>query len=232
MKKLKLFFRRLYFRTISSNPSLQADLFFSVGRACRPAFYLRRFGIRMFSSPFDWMMDYKLETVIRLFEEGFDSFFVEVEDLTENVTKYRSVRDCRNGITDIHHFPRSMSVESVLPEFRTTMTRRFNRLMTEIKNSKKVVIFSHRNDDWKIYEDLVRRLYRIHPAEYVFLNVRDLLQEPEESRPMPGLERTKLEDIGAEIIEHRFADTLPKRHRVRGNYNEWGKIAACFKLRK
>lgn len=231
MKRLKLFFRRLFFQAISSHSKIKADLFFSVGRACRPAFHLRRFGVRTFSSPFDWMMDYKLETVIRLFEEGFDTFFADVEDITENVTKYRSVRDIQNGITDIHHFPRNMEIEAVLPEFRETMTRRFNHLMSEIKKSKKVVIFSHRNDEREVFEDFIRRLYRIHPAEYVFLNVRDLLAEPEGSCLKPGTDCFKLEDIGAEIIEHRFEDTLPKRHRVRGNYKEWGKIVACFKLR-
>ena len=35
-----------------------ADLFVSVGNACRPAHYLQKFNLRTFSSPFDWMMEY------------------------------------------------------------------------------------------------------------------------------------------------------------------------------
>ena len=39
----------------------------SLGEACRPADALNRNNLRYFSSPFDWMMNYDLDTIYNFF---------------------------------------------------------------------------------------------------------------------------------------------------------------------
>ncbi|MBQ9105302.1 MAG: hypothetical protein IJY48_04115, partial [Mailhella sp.] len=83
---------------------ITADFVMPLGAACRPAEALRRNNLRFISSPFDWMMSYKLSTVIHFFRNDFDDFFNEAIDVTSKNAPHRAVKDVKNEILSLHHF--------------------------------------------------------------------------------------------------------------------------------
>lgn len=75
----------------------RADVFISAGGGCKVAFYLRKFKLRTFSSPFDWLGLYALSDINACFEEDFANFFKEYEEVFSTTNK-RWVRDRQNGM--------------------------------------------------------------------------------------------------------------------------------------
>lgn len=62
---------------LSDYPQIEAQVFISLGNACRSAFWLKKYNLRKHSLPFDWMMGYSLQTVFKTIKIGFDNWFEE-----------------------------------------------------------------------------------------------------------------------------------------------------------
>ena len=93
------------------------DLYMSVGNACRPAYHLALNDLRNEAYPLDWQMEYSLDTVIHLFKTKFSDFFVDIEEAVEFEAACRQVKDVKNNIISIHHFPRNIELEKAQEEF-------------------------------------------------------------------------------------------------------------------
>ena len=97
---------------------MKTDFILSLGPECRPAWYLKINKLRYVSSPFDWMMGYRLETFIYfLKQKNLNGFFENKLYLDRDSGRYRVVRDTKYGVTSMHAFPKSMSLDEYYPIF-------------------------------------------------------------------------------------------------------------------
>lgn len=63
------------FWQIKELPQIKADYYIPVGEACRPAYWLQKYGLRRCALPFDWMMNYDLKTVCHTVKNGVGGWF-------------------------------------------------------------------------------------------------------------------------------------------------------------
>ena len=152
---------------------IRADLFVSVGGVCRPAHYLRMFYLRRFSSPFDWMMNYKLEHIIHFLRNDSADFFVNIEYMGDDEwVKTHSIKDTNTGMISIHDFPLDKSVEEYYPNFIAKYKRRFANLKKALQKSKCIVFLSYRNETLQEFQIFLNEMQKIHNAKYIFVNIR------------------------------------------------------------
>ena len=77
---------------------IEADFILSLGSACRPAWHLKANNLRYVSSPFDWMMNYRLETFINfLKQKNLNGFFLNYEYMNRDSGKTKVVKDLSSG---------------------------------------------------------------------------------------------------------------------------------------
>ncbi|MGX2971199.1 DUF1796 family putative cysteine peptidase [Helicobacter sp. T3_23-1059] len=153
---------------------IRADLFISVGSACRPAHYLQKFNLRKFSSPFDWMMAYKLEYIAYFLKNDGADFFAKFEEIRKDESRYshRFVQDTQTGMISMHDFSRDKSVEDYYPEFINKYKRRLANLKNALSNSKHIVFVGNRDNDLQDFQVFLDEMQKIHTAKYTFINVR------------------------------------------------------------
>ena len=153
---------------------IRADLFVSVGGACRPAHYLQKFHLRSFSSPFDWMMNYKLEHIIHFLRNDGADFFADISEICESERGYthRFVQDRQTGMISMHDFPREMGIDECYDEFIAKHKRRFATLKSALFGAKHIVFVGNRNENMENFENFLNEMQKIHPAKYTLINVR------------------------------------------------------------
>lgn len=130
---------------------IKVDFVLSLGQTCKTAAALRRNKLRSFSSPFDWMMNYNLETVSHFFNNGFDNFFKNYSIIEKNAN-HMVVKDLDTGMLSLHDFPSDMDAEQFHAEFIRKMTNRFNKTISKIKESDDILFVS--NSDVKRYDEI------------------------------------------------------------------------------
>lgn len=153
---------------------IRADLFVSVGGACRPAHYLQKFHLRSFSSPFDWMMSYKLGHIIHFLRNDGADFFAQITEIRENESGFphRFVQDSQTGMISMHDFPREMGINECYNEFIAKHKRRFANLKSALLGAKHIVFVGNRNENMESFENFLNEMQKIHPAKYTLINVR------------------------------------------------------------
>lgn len=205
---------------------------FSVGEACRPANYLKKYGLRFQSSPLDWMFDYTLEIAAHLFETKFQDFFEEIEEIPnkfKDVNRY--VRDVKNGIMSIHHFNRFNSLKDEHIKFRSLMLERARKLDEIFRISNSIGFISNRKNE--SVEDIISFLKEfsdLYSDKFlVFFLVSD--------EKIEGITQSIVfEDKNSVIVKFSFSDVKPENEEfvdyAGGNPYSWEKVANCFKLDK
>ena len=153
---------------------IRADLFVSVGNACRPAHYLQKFNLRTFSSPFDWMMEYKVEHIAYFLKNDGADFFAKFQEIRKDESGYshRFVQDSQTGMVSMHDFPRNERIEAIYPEFIAKHKRRFANLKNAILKSKHIIFVGNRDSNLQEFERFLEAMQKIHKAQYIFINVR------------------------------------------------------------
>lgn len=169
-----MIFSEIYKRIDDFCGIIRADLFISVGGACRPAHYLQKFNLRTFSSPFDWMMEYKLEHIVYFLKNDGADFFAKFEEIRKDDSGYshRFVQDSQTGMVSMHDFPRNKSIKDYYPEFIAKYKRRFANLKKAILESKHIVFVGNRNNNLQEFQTFLDEVQQIHTAKYTFINVR------------------------------------------------------------
>ena len=147
---------------ISQLPMIEAEHFFTIGKACRPAFWLKKYNLRQHAYPFDWMKDFQLNSVLKAFRDGCSNWFSDYSE-GKSTLSTRYVIDNTNHVTSVHAFPGSCSVADYLPEFQKTMQRRMQRLQQVCKNSRKVCILCNREENVLAFADFAKQLSRMYP---------------------------------------------------------------------
>lgn len=132
---------------ISKQNLIKADIFISIGDACKPALHLREYGLRKLSSPLDWMYNYSLDEAHRCFCVEFGNFFEKCYDSDKAEGKERNVISISNDeMISIHAFPKNVALDEYLPTFRAKMQRRFQKIKAKIIDSQTIALVISRND--------------------------------------------------------------------------------------
>lgn len=200
---------------------LVADFYLSIGGNCRTATQLNRNGLRICSSPLDWMMAYGIECTAQLFESKFESFFRDIKEHDYAESENRMVEDCATGMLSIHHFPKALSLEEGRKRFYDVTRRRFAFVDNCLSNSEHVVFVTNRTEpvsDLCLFLEEVRRIYS---AKMTLVNIR-------QAKEFTAREEAIANDV--RLIDYSFDDkSLNERRGVRGGWHqgnnyEWRRI--------
>ncbi len=201
------------------------DLILSIGSNCRPAINLKLNGLRKFSAPLDYMMNYSLDTVIHLFRDGFKDFFSEYEidsETPKGAVGMRRVNDTKNHIVSIHHFPEDVLMDESYPLFIEKMSARAERLEHYLQTASGIVLISDRTNP---REDMTEFL-RTFSDLYTHLNIRLINTRHDENAPYDSYRQEPVfSDGGLSYIEYIFNDT---DHGLDGNAFVWSKILSNY----
>jgi len=141
------------------------DLIFSIGPACRVAYYLELCHIRNKAYPFDWLGT-DIDTILHLFKTDFADFFKEYTDqtaITWHADNLRNVVD-QNEIIAAHHIPLSKPLEIGVAEFKQLMLKRYTRLKNDLNDAQNIVMIT--------YQELAREklIYFLNEFAIVYPN--------------------------------------------------------------
>ncbi len=154
------------------------DIVFSLGPACRPAYYLQLCGLRTCAYPLDWQM-YSIESALHLYETRFSDFFLEYDDLSHTREKrlegLRYVLDTKNNVISMHHIKDNIPLSEAVDEFRATMLRRYKRLNENLNNAKTILILSNHERELDILVNFLLRFSNIYKNKKITLvNIRSI----------------------------------------------------------
>lgn len=129
------------------------DCIVSLGSSCEPAAHLRRKGLRVFSSPLDWVVSLSLTDVSRLLGNRFSGYMelpnmgvidgndVFVENEVVQPVKSYFVKDYHYNVISVHDFPvlDGLAWSHVYPDFKHKINMRSQRLLDTLRNSRKAL---------------------------------------------------------------------------------------------
>lgn len=207
---------------------IKVDYAISVGSACRPAHYLRKYGIRRCSNPLDWMMGYSLDTIINLFKNDFNNFFTNRKEHSQKAgNRFKYIEDTTNGIISIHSFPLDTYEDSVYDNFYETMKRRYDRMKECISRSDSILFVSCRDEPIENFEKFLIEIRKMFKCKCIFLNIRNINKKQEIKKKITS----ELEIIDYSICDiHPEGSTPDNPEFWTGNPEEWGKIMQKIKL--
>lgn len=122
------------------------DLFVPFGRSCHCRMHLSACGLIKFSSPFDWLIpyDYSIEPIQERFDllNNFNEFFNIADyqfylDKISNTNHYLAINK-KYKFEIGHEFELGISNEENLKKIKNKYMVRYHRLVSAIKNSKKI----------------------------------------------------------------------------------------------
>lgn len=207
------------------------DIIFSIGPACRPAYYLELSKIRTCAYPFDWL-GISLNTIIELFDADFKNFFESYHEQNKIIdNRYRNVID-DNGIICAHHIPINEPLTSGVQSFKELMQKRFTRLKDNIVSSKHVCMLTNQSIDADSIIDFLKAFKKFYPnKEITLINIRDTYKA--------NYFKKRLISKNLSFIEFGFKDINklgdnPKTNPMFwiGNEEEWLKVMSYLKERK
>ncbi|KHL96938.1 hypothetical protein QW71_04820 [Paenibacillus sp. IHB B 3415] len=129
------------------------DCIVSLGSSCEPAAHLRRRGLRVFSSPLDWVVSLSLTDVNRLLGQRFSGYMelpnmgvidgndVFVDNEVVQPVKSYFVKDFHYNVISVHDFPVLEGLEwsHVYPDFKQKINMRSQRLLDTLLMSRKAL---------------------------------------------------------------------------------------------
>lgn len=212
---------------------IHCDYIVSLGEACRPAHYLRKFGLRLCANPLDWMMEYSLSTALTLLQTDFKHFFEKLEDISflrdDGSFSCRFVRDVDNNIVSMHDFSKTESLEERLPKFHQIMRRRAERMRSAISSSNQVLFICNRQNEQQELEASLLVLQQYYAVQVVLVNIRNTAKE--------YTLRKNLNE-NALFVEYGFNDVHPNGSQPenfdfwQGNALAWQKIMRGITISK
>ncbi len=116
------------------------DNIISLGEACFVATVLTNLKLRLFSSPFDWVMGTGLKYRLDALLSDFDNF-INKEDLVQlevddAETDFHSYLNKKTGIIFNHEFHKNSTLEEQYPAIKEKYDRRVQRLKDLLSTSK------------------------------------------------------------------------------------------------
>lgn len=148
------------------------DFVFSLGEDCGCAMHLRKFGLRIMSSPFDWVNGASFETRINLLCNNFEGFLSKDKLVYKDYSHKATLRDCANdiyydkglGFNFIHDFATSIPLDKSYPTVRERYDRRIKRTLDKIRSSRHVLIVWWSRDKIISAEEIASSIARLKKA--------------------------------------------------------------------
>ncbi|MCQ2379665.1 MAG: papain-like cysteine peptidase [Victivallaceae bacterium] len=211
-------------------PTIQSDLVLSIGNSCRTAQHLKDLGLRSFSSPFDWMMCYRLSAVTNFFKNGFDGFFKSYGVKEDWEGPHWWVYDKETGMTSIHDFPKTQTVESYLGTFHETMARRFENLKNGILNSRRTCFVSRGNtiDELRIFLEEIDDIFP--NRRFIVLNIVDDNDEYIEKMNLKN--NLSMMNVHFKDVHKDGGDEKENIYAWLGNVEKWEKYLKLIEIDK
>lgn len=161
------------FIQIKELPRIKADYYIPLGEACRPAYWLQKYGLRRCALPFDWMMAYDLETVCSTLAEGVGLWFAEYEEDLLWQGNMRKVEDRNTRMVSLHHFSRDRSVEEQKADVLKTFQRRCERMRRILSEGKTVCFVCNRTERREELVSFAEKLSSAFPrTRFILVNIR------------------------------------------------------------
>ncbi len=209
------------------------DCIFSIGGECRPAAWIKKCGMRYQSSPLDWMMEYSLDTVIKLFKTKFEDFFEDIEEIPDKFCcDCKFVRDKKNKIISIHHFHRDSPLNVEHEKFRKMMLCRANKADKILNESNTIGLICNRSDVTPFeFMKFVEEFREIYPnKKIVLINIFNAnIKEMKKS--------VLFKDDNSTIIQFTFLDKKRDEDKDNipawmGNAKEWQAVMDTIELKE
>ncbi len=130
---------------------------------CKPTYYLKKHNLRKHSFPLDWMYNFDVTTIIKLFNCNFDNFMKKVkiyQDIAHS--SYHSIIDINNNVVSMHHFQKFKDFTKESKRLYDLMQKKFKTLDYSLKNAKKLCLVMCFPTN-KHFEELKKCLYDKYP---------------------------------------------------------------------
>lgn len=162
---------RKYYKKSNIQKENIFDIILSVGGACRPAYYLKKHGLRLCANPLDWMMSYSLDTVVHLYRTKFDDFFMDFTEDNEKSLEHNChwYVDNRNKIISMHYD----NVKNENEIFRKMMRDRFEKINKLLLSANRICFISCRNDDINILKNFLIEMGKLYFGKITYINIRN-----------------------------------------------------------
>ncbi len=209
---------------------IEADFFISVGKACRPAFWLNKHELRTCANPLDWMIQNDLNAIIKLYDKKFDKFFekrIDMKSSEEN--EYRIVYDTAFNITAMHSFKKKIDDAEAYTDFSKTMKRRFHRMDDFIKKSNTVAFICNRTENIYYFRKFLIAMKKLYKdTNFIFILFRHRKNK----------ECVREITFGNEVIIYEFSfndthqDGSSPAHNInfwKGNEEKWMQVCSHLK---
>ncbi len=160
-------------KKINNLPDIHADAFIPLGNKCRPAYHLKKHGLRKYSLPFDWMMNYSLDVIIDTLKNDDLNWFADFTEKDIPNKRNHSVQDNVSKMISLHHFPREVSVKEYLPIFNSIFYRRKERFCKILSESKHICFVMDRTESVAEILRFIKTLSDTYPkTQITLINVR------------------------------------------------------------
>lgn len=199
------------------------DFMLSMGPDCRPAINIQCNGLRYFSAPLDAIGTPSLKSVLHLYENQFEDFFVRYEISYDNQTATNGfwVEDIINNVYSIHHFMKNVLIDESYRKFKDRMGKRAKRLDDLLKSVKKIVLVGERPETKEELLWFLGEFSKLYPNLSIdFINIRnDVTMDFDEINEEIILDKRKLS-----YTEYFFNDTRKCLVVPEGNIELWSKV--------
>ena len=217
---------KINFEQISN---INVDCVIGFGDGCRVAGNLKKNNLRFFSTPFDWQMNYSLETVFNLLKEHGKNFFKNYKlDFKYNKHNNLGLIDTITGMISIHDFYNFLPTKINEIIFKYKYRRRFNRLDKILKDAQNICIVTNRPIKTKEILYFIEKFLQL----YTFKNLYYVnIYENNSKSDYEKLIKTELNNIT--ILEYYFNDNNnTNSDDYLGNIEYWTKILSKITLNK
>ena len=198
-------------------PNINVDCVIGFGDGCRVAGNLKKNNLRFFSTPFDWQMNYSLETVFNLLKEHGKKFFKNYKlDSKYNKDKKLGIVDTKTGMISEHDFNKYLpnKINNIL--FKYKYRRRFKRLHKVLQNAQNICILTNRQITLQEILSFIQKFLQLYNFNHLyFINIYDT----ENKETNEQLIITKKNNIT--ILEYYFNDEHPKGNNTKTNPDYW-----------
>lgn len=171
------------------------DCVYSLGQWCATALYMKRFGLRSCSGPFDWTgPNTALSVYIDIICSGFAGYMAKENlrfDEVDPIEGTEHYVDVTTGLRTHHEFRVGVDFETNYRNYHEMLMRRAERLLKCLERGERMLLVQFHGEgryEPDVVCDSVRRLRKKYPSARI-----DLLLLESENRHV-GLTREKLAD--------------------------------------
>lgn len=208
------------------------DFICPIGESCITSYNLRRKKLQLQALPFDWLMDFKLESFVHYLLNNFSDFM-----LLENLELYLDIpptscdhyKDKQTGTLFVHCFQSKTILQNEYPLVKEKFDRRITRMQENIKNANKILFVYTSKTDCYSNSDLIdyyNKIIELYPAKTIdFLYILPIKEKC-------TYKKFKVSSNITKIIMTFTNDKISADDEWKGIKKLWDKALSQIKLKK